>query len=751
MMGAFARMLADGTAHHIHAAGVCGVGLSGVAKLLQAHGWVVTGCDAAPNGAIADHLHSLGINVEQGHSPSHISEAEALIYSPAIHDDNAELAAAHATGIPVLRRGEALAAIAGTSRSIAICGTHGKTTTSCFVVSLLSALGEDPSWCIGGHTRSMGATAGIGANNGPLVIEADESDGTLALYRPSSTIVTCIEPDHLENFSSFDALKETFTAAIRATSGAVVCCADDTVALEAARSAAHGAVFTYGFSPNADFAIEDLSLSTATSIFHIRVSGGASFRILLPLPGRHNVLNATGAFALCVSMGHSPDRVASAMDTLRELPLRRFERHASPSGAEIISDYSHHPTEIAALVSSAALDTSKRLVAVFQPHRFSRTRALAKSFPASFRGISELLLLPVYAASEQPLHGGGSEDLYREFRIQHEADATIPIPMLCPSISDAARYLEPRISNGDRLLVIGAGDVVGIVPILENAPATINKAWHVGTSLSIGGDADEVITPTDQAELRSAILSARSGSSALRVVGQGTNILIPDTGLGGVTIHLSQKGFASFERLGETDVRVGCALPGSRLLSLLRDAGLSGIEYMAGIPGCVGGWLAMNAGTRYGEFGDRVVSAEAIGPDGEVFVISDFGFGYRRCAALKNGAVCTSVTLRMAPDDPSSIAKRMQDFASKRFDFSGLRTAGSVFRNPPGASAGRLLEEAGCKGLRVGGAYVCERHANIIAVEDGATASDFLALAHLMRDKVDERFGIVLQMEIKTW
>ena len=751
MTGAFDTMLADGAAHRIHAAGVCGVGLSGVATLLRARGWEVSGCDVAPHGAIADHLYSLGIRVEQGHLPSHISEAEALIYSLAIRADNPELAAALTAGIPVLRRGEALAAIAGVSRSIAICGTHGKTTTSCFVLSLLSALGEEPSWCIGGHTRSMGATAGIGAKDGPLVIEADESDGTLALYRPSATLLTCIEPDHLENFASFDALKETFAAAIGATSKAVVCCADDPVALETALGAAHVPLSTYGFSASADFSISDVSLSPTSSSFSIRVPDGNAFSVSLPFPGRHNVLNATGAFALCVALGHPPARVAAAMASLRELPLRRFERHMSASGAEIISDYSHHPTEIAALVSTVTLDASRRVIAVFQPHRFSRTKALIQSFPAAFRGVAEMLLLPVYAASETPIRGGSSEDLYREFRIQHEADTAIPVPRLCPSIADAVRHLSPRLSRDDTLLVIGAGDVADIVPILEHDSATIREGKRIVTSLSVGGDSDEVVAPADRDELRTAILSARSMSLPIHVVGQGTNILIPDTGLGGVTIHLPQTGFAFFERLDETHVRVGCALSGARLLSVLRDAGLSGLEYMSGIPGCVGGWLAMNAGTRYGEFGDCVVSAEAIGPDGEVMVISDFGFGYRSCAALGNGAICTSVTLRLTPDDPSAIAQRMEDYASKRFDFSGLRTAGSVFRNPLGDSAGRLLDEAGCKGLRVGGAYVCERHANIIAVDGGATASDFIALAFLMRDKVEERFGIVLQMEIKTW
>lgn len=750
MMAAFTKKLADGVPHHVHAAGICGIGLSGVATLLRARGWEVSGCDATPNNTIANHLSAIGVRVISGHSPLHIASTEALVYSPALRPDDPEITAARAAAIPVLRRGEALAAISAAERTIAVCGTHGKTTTSCFVLSLLSALGESPSWCIGGCTTSMLATAGIGSVGAPLVIEADESDGTLSLYHPVATLVTCIEPDHLENFDSFDALRLTFAAVIRNTSSAVVCCADCPSALATVQSAADAPFYTYGFSPSADFRIEDISLAPASTSFTLRCHSGEVFHVTLPIPGRHNALNAAGAFTICVALGYPPASVASAMASLCELPLRRFERHESPFGAEIVSDYSHHPAEIAALVSTAALDPSRRLVAVFQPHRFSRTKALVHEFPLAFRGVRELLLLPVYAASETPVRGGRSEDLYREFRLQHEADTSIPVPLLCPSVADAARYLSPRLSVCDRLLVVGAGDVTDILPLLANGCDHVTGT-RVQTSLSVGGLADEVLTPDDEDTLRAAILSARSRSLPVRVVGQGTNLLVPDTGLDGVTIRLSQKGFSSVEHLGPDIVRVGCALAGSRLLAILRDEGLSGLEYMAGIPGSIGGWLAMNAGTRHGEFGDRVVSATAVGPDGSTLVISDFGFGYRRCATLERGAVCTSVTLRLDHAEPEEIDRRMRDFASKRFDFSGLRTAGSVFKNPPGISAGKLLDEAGCKGLRVGGARVCDRHANIIAVDDGATASDFLALAALMRDKVEERFGIVLQMEIKTW
>ncbi len=746
-----ADMLADGAPRRLHALGATGIGVSGLLALFRARGWEVSGCDSRPAPALAAWLASLGVEIHQGHDPSHIAvrHPDLVLRSPAVADGNPELAAARAAGIPVARRGEALAALVNQSHGVAVCGTHGKTTTSCFVRELLARLGDSPSWCIGGNTPSMGAVAGVGAPGAPFVVEADESDGTLVLYRPHVTVVTCIEPDHMEHFASFDALKECFATAVRATTEAVVCCADNAAAREVAGAASAPAT-TYGFAPDADVRCEIVALEADSSIFDLVRRDGARLRATIGVPGRHNVLNATGAFAACVALGHVPEKVADALGSLNELPGRRYERHAAPCGAEIVSDYAHHPTEIAMLVSMARLSPARRLIAVFQPHRYTRTKALGHDFPAAFRGVDEILLLPVYEASEKPLEGGRAEDLYCEFRRQNAEDASIPIPKLVPSVKEAAAYLATALGAGDRLLVVGAGDVVSLVALLEKAGPVVVAPSPVRNSYGTAAKADRFVEVRDEAELSALLASAHAGAMPVHVVGQGTNLLVSDIGLRGMTLRLSQEGFASFERPDDTTVRVGCAMPGARLLSILRDAGLSGLEFMAGIPGCVGGWLAMNAGTRFGEFGDRVMAATAYGPDGASCEITDFGFGYRTCKALE-GRIATKVTLRLVRDDPAAIARRMDDFRARRFDFSGLRTAGSVFRNPPGVSAGKLLDEAGCKGLRVGGAVVCDRHANIVAAEDGATASDIMALSALMRERVAAHSGVHLEREIRIW
>ena len=741
----------------IHCLGVGGIGVSGLAALLRARGCEVSGCDASPSPAMRDWLAARGIAVREGHSPAHLVEfrPDFVVRTPAVPDAHPELAAARAAGIPVASRGEVLARIVNASRGVAVCGTHGKTTTACFAVALLRALGGDGTgWCIGGFSRGMGGVARPPDPGAPLVVEADESDGTLALYRPCVTVVTSVDADHLEHFGSFDALLDCFRRVCAATSGTVAYCADDAGAARVA-AAVPGAM-GYGFSAGARLRAANLeTVPDGSSTFDVILDGAPLGRATLAVPGRHNVLNALGAFGACLALGHAPADALSALGALRELPGRRFERHVAAARFEIVSDYSHHPAEIRALVETALSRPHRRLAAVFQPHRFSRTKALAADFPPAFRGVGELLLLPVYAASEPPLRGGTSADLYRAFRLANADDPSLPVPRLATGLEAAAAYLSGPAGLGpeDVLLVVGAGSVVSLVDALERPPDVAPSAGapapgRFSLSYGIEATADALVDVADEDALARALADA--GRGGVRVLGQGTNLLVTDLGVRGRVIRLG--GLNAFARTGDETVAVGCGLPGAALLARLRDAGLSGLECMAGIPGTVGGWLAMNAGTRFGAVGDCVEEVVAYAPGGARTVAraAECGFGYRRCAFLA-GKVAARVHLRLRRDDPAAIAARMADFRAKRFDFSGLRTAGSVFKNPEGTSAGRLLDEAGCKGLRVGGAFVSDRHANIVAAGDGATASDILALIGIMHDAVLERSGVDLEREIRVW
>lgn len=736
----------------IHCMGIGGVGVSGVAALLKARGCDVSGCDSKISPLMRNWLEDHGIKVYGEHSIAHLEKnlPDLIVRTPAVSDDNPELVYAREKGVSILRRGEVLARLASMPASIAVSGTHGKTTTSCFVATLFRELVDDKTgWCIGGYTQSMGGVAKPPAHNSPLVVEADESDGTLAYYAPDITVVTAIDHDHMEHFDSFDSLKNCFRSVVSATRKAIVYFADEEDVRDVASSSDS---IGYGFSEFAQLRASNIVCSASGSQFEVFYNGRSVGTTFINVPGRHNILNALAAASVAIAWGVNPEKAVAALQNLDELPLRRYEIYNVGDGIEIVSDYSHHPAEIRALVQTALLRPHNRLTAIFQPHRYTRTLALRKDFPAAFEGIDELLLLPVYAASEPPIDGGQSADLYSEFRIANSINKKIPLPKLVPSADIAASYYRSicGLKKGDVLLVVGAGDVVSLVQMLKDARFSNGDDIQAAekfpkVSYGLPLKADEYIEVKDRQELIEILASRKN----VRFLGQGTNLLPSDLGVRGTVVKIKNDDFAILDD-GVT-VRVGCGMSGALLLSKLRDAELSGLEYMASIPGTVGGWLAMNAGTQFGAIGDRVVSVDVVMQNGETSTLDrdSCKFSYRSSPILRD-KVAFSAVLRLQRKDKAEIESAMAQFREKRFNFSGLRTAGSVFKNPAETSAGKVLDLCGCKGLRIGGAYVCERHANIIVADDDAVASDIIALMQTLQFCA-KRQGVVLEPEVRVW
>lgn len=738
----------------IHCLGVGGVGLSGLAAILGSMGNIVSGCDEKLSPFMESWLKDRGVATFCEHDACHIDELkpDVVVRSPAVHDSCSELCRAKELGIPVMRRGEALAEVVNSLCGVAVCGAHGKTTTSSFVATLLSALGEDGlGWCIGGYTSGMGGTSRPPKGDAPFVVEADESDGTLSLYRPKVTVLTSIDFDHMEHFASFSDLKDCFSSAIEGTERCVIYCHDNEAACEVAAS--HLGSVSYGFGEGAFYRAQNVELRADGSEFDFYVGGVKEGRLFLGVPGRHNILNCLGAMGAVLALGFTLDDVMGAVSALTELPMRRFEVHKTKIGVDVISDYSHHPTEISSLVATAKLRAQGRLFAVFQPHRYTRTKALKSEFPLSFGGVDALYLLPVYSASEDPISGGSEFDLYAEFRAQADNDTSVPIPKLVQSIEAMGDFLKSPLSplrSGDLLLVVGAGDIVKLVSELE----TIDKpekdvadGERVFPKVSYGFDAlaDSFVSVKDELELVKAMQSKDA-----RVIGSGTNLLVREIGVRGSLVSLDGSEITLFDDGRTVEVMGGC--PGAKFLAFLRDKGLSGLEFMAGIPGSIGGWLAMNAGTRHGEVSNALVSVKTFTKEGKRVVLEkgECGFSYRNGGKLK-GLVVFSARFVFERKAPPDIARKMDEFRGMRFNFSGLRTAGSVFKNLDGISAGRLLEDAGCKGLRVGGAYVTTEHANIIATEKCALPSDVIALMGIMKQRVFDKHGICLEREVELW
>ena len=761
-----------------HFVGAGGVGMAGVAFLLRRLGWEVTGCDGS-RAPLLDWLAARGVPAVAGHDPAHLDpRPDLVVRTPAVHDDNPELAAARALGVPVVARGDALAALSARYETFAVCGSHGKTTTSTFLATILRAeRPADTLWCIGGASAALGGDV-AGGDGSLLVAEADESDGTLARYSPAVTVMTNLDLDHVDRFPSVAAFERVFLDCIARTSRALVYGIDHHRAAAVAAASRHPRRVSFGFSQAADWRLLRCEPDGAGTRSVLHAPDGRELPLRLPVPGRHNALNAAAAIAAAAEAGVAPERAVAALERSASLPERRFERVGSPEGFAVVSDYSHHPSEIRALVATAQGVPHKRIVAVFQPHRYTRTRTFLEDFPPAFRGVDDLVLCPVYAASESPIPGGTSADLYAAFRAAAAAHAPegvppIPVPVFAESLDDAFRYLAATIREGDLVLVVGAGDVNALAPRLaavkpapEPPPVLLLSAY--GTRAPAPGF--RIAASLDA--LRAALAEARAAGEALRVLGAGTNTLVAATGVHGPVARLRGPDFDFIRDLPteehgeheEGDARhsslvtrhflleVGAATTGTRLLAHCRAHGLSGLEALVDIPGTVGGWLAMNAGTRFGSFCDCVEAVRALAPDGAERTLGpdDLRASYRACPGLA-GFVAVSVTLRLSPLPQEEIAARMKELSEKRLSFAGLRTCGSVFKNPPAPSptAGQLSDRAFCKGLRVGGAHVAARHGNVISADGTATPSDVQALLHLVADRVLAASGVRLEPELR--
>ncbi|MEI6647848.1 MAG: UDP-N-acetylmuramate--L-alanine ligase [bacterium] len=757
------NILGDHTGH-VHFVGVCGVGMAGLAYVLSKRGWRVSGCDASIN-PLADWLRVAGVKVQQGHSAEHIdSSVTCIVVTPAVNPNEPELQVAIARGIRVVRRGEVLAELMSKGQTIAVCGTHGKTTTSCFTTRLLQACDLSPAWCIGGTTVTLGGVAGVG-DGSMLVAESDESDGTLALYHPAITVLMNLDVDHLEHFAGEEDLVNCFRGVMAQTRVGVAVCADHARALSVAQEAALVPVISFGFSEQADLRAVHAELEPHQSSFDVRFQGVLLGRMTLPVAGRHNILNALGAAAGALQLGVSPDRIfAGLLSACAELPGRRFELIRNEEGIHFVADYAHHPQELRAAIEMARLQQPKRLIVVFQPHRYTRTLALGPEFPAAFTEADEIILLPVYAASEAPLLGGSSCDLYAHFRKQLPSK---PVK-LARTIQETWNYLKSSVQEGDFVLIAGAGDVIQLADFVRDSfgekhdisrsslsgiPGTTIVAkgdlsrW---STYGVGGTAPWRVEVENEEAMASIIQACWAQAIPVRLFGAGANMWVSDLGIEGCALRFSKDAFRDYVVQDDDTVVVGCGWRGPALLDKLTADGWSGLEFLEGVPGSVGGWLAMNAGAHGGEIAQCVHWVRCIERDGTLSVMTpaELNFSYRQCAGLQE-RVAVTCALRLTRVEPELIKAKKQEIREKRIPLAGLRTAGSVFKNPPNESAGRLLDQAGCKGLRIGGAFVTDFHANIIAVDEGASASDILALMQIMQNRVQSATNILLETEVQ--
>ena len=440
--------------HAIHVVGVGGAGMSAIATVLARMGHRVSGSDLRESRAL-ERLRLLDVTTHVGHAAENLPESlDAVVISTAIPERNPELVAARERGIPVLRRADALRAIVATRSTIAVAGSHGKTTTSSMLALILRAAGWHPSFLIGGDLNEVGTNAVFDTGD-CLVVEADESDGTFLELAPHDAVITSVLPDHLDHYGDFEALVQAFETFAARIPGVCAVCADDAVAAGiAGRVDPQGRVVTYGFADTADYRMGHYEGSRGGTQFELRHGGAALGLVQLPVPGRHNAVNAAGAAAVALELGAPVDAVTRALGGFAGV-ARRFQFRGERDGVTYVDDYAHLPSDVDAMIRAAREGGWERVVAVFQPHRYTRTAALWRDFADAFAGADALVLTDVYPAGEQPQPGVSGRLVLRAVLDAHPEQAVTYLPRRADLVAHVPRLARP----GDVVLTLGAGDL----------------------------------------------------------------------------------------------------------------------------------------------------------------------------------------------------------------------------------------------------------------------------------------------------
>ena len=440
----------------VHFVGIGGAGMSGIARLFVEAGLAVTGSDIRATETV-EALRESGVAIAIGHAAANIEGADTLIVTGAIAEDNPEYLAARERGMPIVHRARALAWLTRNHRVVAVAGAHGKTTSTAMIVTAMRALEADPSFVNGGVIRSLGVSAATGTGD-IFIVEADESDGSFLLYDTAISLITNVDPDHLDHYGSEEAFEEAFVTFARTASERIVISSDDARAVSVTTRLADRSVVTFGQHEHADVRLHSVD-STQTVGFALRYLG-ADFRTRLRVAGLHNAINAAGAFGVLVSLGFEPQESLDAI-ALFDGTERRFELRGSVRGVSVYDDFAHHPTEIRAALSGArGVAGAGRLIPIFQPHLYSRTKQMAAEFAQTFESLADItIVVPIYGARQDPEPGVTGELITRLFRDQSRV-------RYFDDWQDAANFAASIAREGDFVIAMGGGDIYQVIPQL---------------------------------------------------------------------------------------------------------------------------------------------------------------------------------------------------------------------------------------------------------------------------------------------
>jgi len=742
--------------------------MSAIAHILHGRGEVVTGSDRQESDATR-RLRAEGVKVSIGHSPTNVGAADVVVYSAAIPFDNPEILEARMRGVPTVERPAMLGQLMEPyAHRIAVSGTHGKTTTTSMINMIFDRAGLDASALIGGDLKSLGGNARLGAGS-IILTEACEAFESFLHLHPSIAVITNIEADHLDYYGTVEHVEEAFRQFVSQVDedGCVVACWDDPRVRKVLEGCGRRIVW-FGLEECAEVRALDVDTTLPEPTYTLVRAGEAAGMVRVGVPGLQNVTDSLAAAAVAFELGVGFDAIADALADFRGAG-RRFEVLYDDGDVMVVDDYAHHPSEIKVTLAAARAAYDKRIIAVFQPHLYSRTKIFQIEFAEALALADEVIIVPIYAAREQPMEGVRAENIVELMRKNGFANVRY-----APDKDALPDELAASMGRGDMALVLGAGDIVEIgyalarkleaaasekgdrhlfgacskkvsVTFLEHEP----MARH--TTLGVGGPADYFAEVNSEDELAELMEYVAARKLPWMVLGDGANLLVSDKGIRGVVIKLGD-AFARVSVDGEV-VTAGSAARISRVADVAASHNLAGLEGVGDVPGSVGGAIVMNAGTHRGYIDAVTRSVSVVTDAGERKTLAreECGFTYRTSRfQTDHSMVITSAIFELRSGDGKAIEEELAGCRKHRLESQPQgKSAGCFFKNPPNASAGRLIEAAGGKGLREGGAEVSSIHANFIMNTNGATASDLYNLAQRVRAMVREKHGIELEYEVR--
>jgi UDP-N-acetylmuramate--alanine ligase len=721
--------------------GAGGMGMAPLALYLQGAGIQVEAYDDRFSEPLRSQLIAEGIEVLSEPIPG--SDPDCVIRSSAIPEDGSQVAPWIKKGIPIYRRGDFLAKFTSRRKVLAVVGSHGKTTTTGMLVWALEQVGFPCSYLVGGSFQDGSLLPGKFLRNSWVILEVDESDGTIESFSPRITLALNCDWDHVDRYESSETLANAFQALFGRTKDSLVIPRGREPEQWARRDGLSAGVVT--FDPSDE-------------------------------PAGYQETNCRAVLAAGQALG--VDLTGVDFSAFPGMNRRQSILHQSPTRC-VVEDYAHHPTEIRAFLSQRRMQlTDHSLQVVFQPHRFSRTRALAERFAEELSQADDLHLMPTYGAFENFDPAGSAETLmgYLPPRLRDRTRIFTDFAELRAAIGP-----EPSKKAKDQVLFVGAGDLERwahafaaweksggdkhlafssyLTPRLSGSTVLLaDEPLASKTTIGVGGPSKWYAEPTNSEDLRSIVEACNLFGVQRAMIGRGSNLISPDEGFGGLVIRLKGPYWKEISPRAEDTLIVGA---GARLKEICRFAcerGLKGFEFLEGIPGTLGGALRMNAGAMGWETFDLVEWVSFLLPDGTVREIpgTDLNVGYRYCKEAFDGIALRAKLRAEGRSDHRAIRKAIDKLARKR-RVSQPREAssGCIFRNPDEASAGSLIDQVGLKGEREGGAVVSGLHANFIINEGGASAGEVIALIKRVRERVRETNGLLLEPEVtlmgKSW